>query len=79
MEWGFNPSSKDKWLLYRLSCRIDRLTVKESDPLQLVCKPEGRHARLVASTQSGASKAAYGERERSREIKRHNDTDRQGK
>lgn len=53
----------DKWLLYGLSGCVDRLTVKESDPLQLVCKPEGRHARLVASTQSGASKAAYGERE----------------
>lgn len=58
---------------------IDSLTVKESDPLQLVCKPEGRHALLVASTHSGAAKAAYGGRERGREIKRHNDTDRQGK
>ena len=59
-------------------CSINKLSVKKSDPLQLVCKPEERQALLVVSTQRGASKAAHGERERLRDIKRHNDNDSQG-
>lgn len=68
-EWGSNPCGKEKSLLFGLSRHIEMLTVEESDPLQLVCKPEGRHARLLASTQSGAFKAAYGESEKGERIK----------
>lgn len=64
IEWSFNPCSKHKWLPYELSYHVDRLTVKKSDPLQSVCKPEGRHARVVASAQWRFKSCLWRERKR---------------